>query len=217
MVSPSACQIRSGVNYKTECYFMCNVTVGYQLEGVPMVTCLESGSWSDDTTKTICKDIQAPSITCPSDMDNIPTRPGQSYAIVTWQIPVPTDNSNESLTLTGLRPPQKLDVGKKYITYKATDSSGLSTSCVFFIHVKDLEPPKIANCPDDIYKTSKEKWTKIFFPGVIITDNVGVHLFTTSRPNGSEFTWGEHNMTYTASDKAGNTAQCHFQVIIGGM
>jgi len=55
MVSPSACQIPSGAHYKAECYFMCNVTVGYQLEGVPMVTCLESGSWSDDTTKTICK------------------------------------------------------------------------------------------------------------------------------------------------------------------
>ena len=55
MVSPSTCQIPSGVNYKTECFFMCNVTVGYQLEGVPKVSCLESGSWSEDTTKTICK------------------------------------------------------------------------------------------------------------------------------------------------------------------
>jgi len=54
-------------------------------------------------------------------------------------------------------------------------------------------------------------------PGVIVTDNVGVHLFTTSRLNGSKFTWGEHNVTYTASDKGGNTAKCHFQVIIVGM
>jgi len=42
-------------------------------------------------------------------------------------------------------------------------------------------------------------------------------LFTTSRQNGSDFTWGEHNVTYTASDKAGNIAKCHFQVIITGM
>ena len=81
-------------------------------------------------------DIQAPSITCPPDMDNIPTEPGQSYANVKWQLPVYNDNSNESLTLNGLRPPQKLDVGKKHITYKVTDSSGLSKSCIFFIHVK---------------------------------------------------------------------------------
>lgn len=84
-------------------------------------------------------------------------------------------------------------------------------------HATDHEPPKIANCPNDIHKTSKQKLTQVFFPGVIVTDNVAVHLFTTSRPNGSEFTWGEHNMTYTASDKAGNIAKCHFQIIIVGM
>jgi len=62
---------------------------------------------------------------------------------------------------------------------------------------------------------SKENWTKTFFPAVTVTDNVGVHSFTTSRRNGSEFTWGEHNVTCTASDAAGNTAKCHFQVIVG--
>ena len=69
-------------------------------------------------------------------MENVPTEPGQSYAIVTWQMPVPTDNSNDSLILDGLRPPQKLNVGKENITYIVTDSSGLSRSCMFFIHVK---------------------------------------------------------------------------------
>lgn len=55
VVFPSTCQIPTGVNYKSECFFMCNVTVGYQLEGASKVSCLESGSWSDDTTKTICR------------------------------------------------------------------------------------------------------------------------------------------------------------------
>lgn len=91
---------------------------------------------------------------------------------------------------------------------------------LFFLSLKnnlaDLEPPKIAKCPDDIHKTSKEKWTKIFFPRVTVTDNVGVHLFGTNRKNGSKFTWGEHNVTMTASDKAGNTVTCHFQVVIVG-
>ena len=80
----------------------------------------------------------------------------------------------------------------------------------------DLEPPKIANCPDNIRKTSSTTRTKIFFPGVTVTDNVGLYSVTTNRPNGSDFTWGEHNVTYTASDTARNTAQCHFQVIITG-
>ena len=86
-----------------------------------------------------------------------------------------------------------------------------------FFKLTDLEPPEIANCPDDIHKTAKDKFTKVFFPTVKATDNVGVHLVTTSRPNGSEFTWGEHNVTYTVADIAGNTAKCHFQIVIVGM
>ena len=85
-----------------------------------------------------------------------------------------------------------------------------------YIYKTDLEPPKIANCPGDIHKMSEEKWTQVFLPGVTVTDNVGVHLFATSRQNGSEFTWGENDVTYTASDTARNNAYCHFQVIIVG-
>ena len=66
----------------------------------------------------------------------IPTESGQSYANVTWQVPNPTDNSNAPLRLSGVMPPQKLNVGQKQITYKVTDSSGLSKSCKFSINVK---------------------------------------------------------------------------------
>ncbi|KAL9960419.1 hypothetical protein ACROYT_G033874 [Oculina patagonica] len=135
MVSPSTCEIPSGVHYQTECFFKCNITVGYRLEGAPKVSCLESGSWSADTKKTICRDVQPPSIQCPPDME-VPTDTGRSYAIVTWQVPAPTDNSNGPLSLSGLLPPQKLSVGITYITYKSTDSAGLSKSCAFSIHVK---------------------------------------------------------------------------------
>ena len=87
---------------------------------------------------------------------------------------------------------------------------------LFYVHV-DTEPPKIASCPDDIYITSRKRYNKVYLPGVTVTDNVGIYLFTTSRPNGSEFTWGEHNITYKALDRAGNEVNCHFQVIITGM
>lgn len=55
MVFPSTCQTPSGVNYKTECVFTCNDTVGFQLEGEQNVSCLQSGRWSNDATNTICK------------------------------------------------------------------------------------------------------------------------------------------------------------------
>ena len=81
---------------------------------------------------------------------------------------------------------------------------------------KDVEPPVIVSCPDDIFLSSGKRENTISFPGVITTDNVGVFSILTSRPNGSEFTWGEHNITFTVTDKAGNVAECNFKVIITG-
>ena len=80
-------------------------------------------------------DIQAPSITCPPDMHNIPTETGEPYADVKWQLPIPTDNSNKLLNLSGPRPPEKLNIGANPITYTVTDLSGLSDSCSFIINV----------------------------------------------------------------------------------
>lgn len=133
---------------------------------------------------------------------------------MTWEVPVPTDNSREHLILTGLTPPQQFNVGINHITYKVTDSSALSSSCTFSIQVKDKEPPRISSCPDNIFITSAKQWTRVWLPGVTVTDNVGVHAFITSRPNGSEFTWGQHNITYSAIDTAGNTAMCKFRIAI---
>lgn len=212
-IVPSSCTSVSGVYYKTQCLFMCNDTAGYRLEGARNVSCLESGSWSAKINKTICRDIQPPSIQCPSDME-MPTETGQSYRIVIWKVPVPSDNSKEQPILSGFLPPRKLNVGRNYINYSATDSSGLKSICIFLINVKDLESPQISSCPKDIYITSAKKWTQVFLPTVVITDNVGVYKFMTSRPNGSDFTWGKHNITYTALDAAGNSATCEFRVVI---
>lgn len=64
--------------------------------------------------------------------------------------------------------------------------------------------------------TSTKQWTNIYLPGVTVTDNVGVHSVTLNRLNGSKFTWGEHNITYTAMDNSRNIALCHFLLIIVG-
>ena len=81
----------------------------------------------------------------------------------------------------------------------------------------DLEPPKINSCPDDIKIISLVRWHKLVLPAVNINDNVGVNLFTTNIQNGSNITWGVYNISYRASDKAGNKAQCSFLITIAGM
>jgi len=66
----------------------------------------------------------------------IPTETGQPFATVSWQVPNSTDNSDEPVSINGLLPPQKLNVGNKHITYIAMDSAGLVESCTFSIYVK---------------------------------------------------------------------------------
>ena len=53
-----------------------------------------------------------------------------------WNIPVTKDNSIGRLNLSGLDPPQTLQVGTTNITYYVTDSAGLGSSCTFSVLVK---------------------------------------------------------------------------------
>ena len=66
----------------------------------------------------------------------VSTEDGKPFATVTWQVPVPIDNSNEPLNLSGLLPPQRFNVGHTEIVYYAKDSTGLNKSCTFAIEVK---------------------------------------------------------------------------------
>ncbi|XP_015761127.1 PREDICTED: uncharacterized protein LOC107340287 [Acropora digitifera] len=212
-VDPSSCKTSSGVVFKTHCFLSCNAANHYQLEGPPEISCLQNGSWSADISDVICKDIAPPEIKCPPSIV-LPTEPGQSYATATWNVPVPTDNSNEPLNASGLQPPQQFNVGNTNIRYDVTDSAGLSSSCVFSVDVRDIEAPLIDRCPGDIKTISTQRFTKLVLPGVKVTDNVGVHNFLTNIQNGSEVTFGQHNITYTVSDKAGNRAYCRFRITI---
>ena len=65
-----------------------------------------------------------------------PTVPGKSYAIVMWRVPVPTDNSKGFLNLSGVLPPQRMNVGTNLIRYDVTDLEGLNGDCHFSIRVK---------------------------------------------------------------------------------
>ena len=87
------------------------------------------------TIITSLTDIAPPNIQCPPSIE-VPTDHGKSYATTTWNVPDPTDNSNEPLNVRGKRPPRRLNVGKTNIRYDVTDSAGLSSSCDFSIVVK---------------------------------------------------------------------------------
>ena len=81
----------------------------------------------------------------------------------------------------------------------------------------DTQPPTIDNCPADIVTVNE--------PGLIsavvtwleptASDNVNVATFTASHTPGDIFPFGTTLVSYTATDSAGNSTTCEFQVTVG--
>ena len=103
-----------------------------------------------------------------------------------------------------------------YYLGRPIQSTSVTYPCANEMFSTDLEAPIIDRCPGDIKTISTQRLMELVLPGVKVTDNVGVHNFLTNIQNGSEVTFGQHNITYTASDKAGNKAYCRFRITIAG-
>ena len=83
-------------------------------------------------------DVESPVFAngCPADLQ-LYSGPLESPVNVTWDDPVTTDNSGETVTLTS--DPVKgslLGVGSHTVEVKATDAGGNKASCVFIVNVQ---------------------------------------------------------------------------------
>jgi hypothetical protein len=105
------------------------------------------------------------------------------------------------------------------VTYRATDESGNSADCSFTVTVTenaDTEDPVISDCPANISVSNDAgscgaivNWT-----APTATDNSGSVNLTSNFEPGSFFPVGTTVVTYTATDAAGNTATCSFEVTV---
>jgi hypothetical protein len=97
------------------------------------------------------KDEELPVIACPADItaDN---DPGKCGAVVTYEVPVGTDNCPNAVTVrtAGLGSGAFFPVGTTTETYTVTDASGNTATCSFTVTVKDVEPPVIVMKDKDI-------------------------------------------------------------------
>ncbi|KAM7319810.1 hypothetical protein ACRRTK_021493 [Alexandromys fortis] len=192
---------------------------GYVLSGAREVSCATSGKWSAKVQTAVCKDVEAPQISCPKDIET-KTGEQQDSANITWQIPTAKDNSGEKVPVhvhPAFTPPYLFPIGEVAITYTATDSSGNQASCTFHVRVIDVEPPVIDWCrsPPPIQVLEKEhsaSWDEPQF-----SDNSGAELvITRSHTQGDLFPHGETIVWYTATDPSGNNRTCDIHIVIKG-
>ncbi len=102
-------------------------------------------------------------------------------------------------------------LGTTTVTCTATDAGGDSSQCTFDVLVEDTTPPDI-NCPADIDADCVGGSAVVNF-SVTATDICDGTVSVTCTPvSGSTFSLGTTTVVCTATDAAGNTAQCTFDV-----
>lgn len=163
-------------------------------------------------------DNEAPVFTCPGTL-TVAADSGLCSAVVNYNTPGVTDNcSVSSVTLTsGPASGSTFPVGTTPVTFTAIDSSGNTTTCSFDIVVTDSEAPVIV-CPGNLTVPSDSGncTAVVNFSTPSATDNCSSASVTqTSGPaSGSAFPAGSTTVTFTATDSAGNTTTCSFDIIV---
>lgn len=172
-------------------------------------------SCSFDVTVT---DNEAPVFTCPGTL-TVAADSGMCSAVVNYSTPAATDNcSGSSVTQTsGPASGSTFPVGTTPVTFTAMDSAGNTTTCTFDIVVTDSEAPALV-CPGNITVAadSGNCTAVVNFSTPAATDNCSSASVTqTGGPaSGSTFPAGSTTVTFTATDSAGNSTTCSFDIIV---
>ncbi|XP_078690832.1 uncharacterized protein LOC144921571 isoform X2 [Branchiostoma floridae x Branchiostoma belcheri] len=138
-----------GQTYNSVCAFTCDD--GYTISGSHSQLCTtadDSMTWVPKEAPT-CKDTQPPQLSCPDRIKEFRAAEGTTTALVSWEEPTASDNSGEEILpvqITNIANNDSLPAGYYDIQYKATDSAGQSSSCIFGIRVK------VVSCsPNQLY------------------------------------------------------------------
>jgi hypothetical protein len=159
----------------------------------------------------------APNVTCPSQSSYLYfTGAGKSTASSTWPEISATDNVGIVSTTTITSPTSGLynggafSVGATIVHFVAQDAASNFAECTFSIVVKDIEPP-IVTCPLSFTQACVPPNTRAFVQWVkpTFSDNVAL-LATSVSLEAGEFPIGTHTVLASATDTAGNIANCSF-------
>ncbi|MBK7408030.1 MAG: HYR domain-containing protein [Saprospirales bacterium] len=199
---------------------------------------------SDGPNASICTvdvdvwDLELPEIQCPGNL-YVANNLGECYATIpAAQLNPVYANDNCDFTiehrLTGATTKAwtngnvpgntHFNVGVTRVRYRITDASGNEAICEFWVFVTDEEPPTVdcsnidpnrdATLDQCDYTVQGDE----FDPGIVDDNCPGVTLTNdynnTATLDGAVFPVGSTNVTWTATDAAGNTSTCEVTIVI---
>ena len=167
-----------------------------------------SGNSASCSVDVTVGDTTAPEITCPVDVTVEQTT--VEGAAVTLNVVV-TDLSDPNPEVTS----NKLDIyppGPTTVTFTATDSTGNSASCSVTVTVVDTTAPEIT-CPADVRVEQGASGVTIVPLNVTAYDICDPNPNVTSNAPDT-YPLGTTNVTFTATDASGNSANCSVSVTV---
>lgn len=151
---------------------------------------------------------------CPDDL-TIDTAVDTCGAFATWVTPNATDDCDtDGVDVTSdFESGSFFPVGTTMVTYSAIDNVGNIGTCTFSVTVTENIAPVITGCPNDIIiqLPSDKCDSLVTWIAPQATDNCGIPTLESDLEPGV-FPAGETVVTYTATDQAGNTSTCTFNV-----
>ena len=162
-------------------------------------------TWTLNVTTGSC--AAGCTLTCPANI-TVSNDPNQCGAVVNY--PPPTASAGcGTQTCT---PPSGSFFPVGTTTVTCTDTPSAST-CSFTVTVNDTQPPTIT-CPTDVTAVGGVGGTVVTFSPPTASDNCPGVTAACVPPSGSTFPPGSTSVTCTATDAAGNTATCSFNVVV---
>lgn len=144
--------------------------------------------------------------------------------VLTWTPPTVADNCGLANVVldVNIAPGSVFNTGDTTVTYTATDASGNTSTCSFFVSVKDVVPPSFGvNCPTAPFVNNNGSacgvmvdWT---FP--LATDNctpADELVYTSDYDTTSIFFPGTTSFPVRVADASGNFIECEIVVTVTG-
>ncbi|MGB1204456.1 MAG: HYR domain-containing protein [Chitinophagales bacterium] len=151
---------------------------------------------------------------CPNNI-TINTLQNACSAVATWNEPTATDCSDFEIT-SNFNAGDNFPLGTTTVVYTAIDLEGNENICSFEVAVIDNESPEIANCPSDIEINAESGLcgAVVHWEMPNVADNCEIFMFFSDDVSGDFFDVGTTTISYTATDLAGNSANCSFNITV---
>jgi len=159
-------------------------------------------------------DNVGPVLNCPTDVELVSSQ-DSCGVIAIWPDVTANDDCDGVLNPTSnFQSGDFFPVGTTFVIYTATDASGNTGTCSFAVTVGETVPPIILGCPVNqiVLLPSGSCDTTFSWDLPLVTDNCALDTVIASHLPGSTFQAGTTTVTYTATDVAGNTTTCSFNL-----